>query len=67
MTKLILFIFIFNLIQISSTFASVIDGIDEDTPVELDEIAGDKNLTGSRPWRVPDYSNQKEESIVLLN
>lgn len=31
----------------------------EDTPVVLEEIAGERDLTGSRPWRNPDFSNQK--------
>ncbi len=33
--------------------------MDEDTPVTHEEIAGEKNLTTSRPWRAPDYSNQE--------
>lgn len=32
----------------------------EDAPVSLGEIMGDPNLTQSRPWRPPDYSNQFE-------
>ncbi len=31
----------------------------DDTPVVLDEIAGDRNLTGARNWRSPEYSNQQ--------
>lgn len=31
----------------------------EETPVEFEEIAGDKNLAGSRPWRAPDFSHQE--------
>jgi membrane-bound lytic murein transglycosylase D len=31
---------------------------EEDTPVTHEEIAGEKGLTGSRPWRAPDYTNQ---------
>lgn len=29
-----------------------------DTPVSHEEIAGDRNLTASRPWRAFDFSNQ---------
>lgn len=32
---------------------------DEDTPVDHDEIVGEKNLTASRPWKAPDYSGQE--------
>jgi membrane-bound lytic murein transglycosylase D len=32
--------------------------IDEDTPVSHEEIAGEKNLTTSRPWKAPDFSGQ---------
>lgn len=32
--------------------------IDEDTPVSHDDIAGEKNLTSSRAWKAPDFSNQ---------
>lgn len=32
--------------------------IDEDTPVTHEEIAGEKNLTTSRPWKGPDFSGQ---------
>jgi membrane-bound lytic murein transglycosylase D len=31
---------------------------DEDTPVSHEEIAGEKNVTNSRPWKAPDFSNQ---------
>jgi membrane-bound lytic murein transglycosylase D len=34
--------------------------IDEDTPVTHDEIAGEKELTNSRPWQAPDFSNQEK-------
>jgi membrane-bound lytic murein transglycosylase D len=30
----------------------------QDTAVVAEEVSGEKNLTGSRPWRAPDYSNQ---------
>ncbi len=33
--------------------------IEEDTPVSLEAIGGDRNLTGARPWRAPDFSNQE--------
>lgn len=33
--------------------------VDEDTPVTHDEIAGEKNLTSSRPWKKPDFSKQE--------
>lgn len=33
--------------------------IDTDTPIKLEEIAGDVDLTASRPWRAPDYSAQE--------
>lgn len=32
----------------------------EDTPVVIEEIAGDVGLTGQRPWRPPDFSNQDQ-------
>ncbi|MEI7972976.1 MAG: transglycosylase SLT domain-containing protein [Bdellovibrio sp.] len=32
----------------------------EDTPVVIEEIAGDVGLTGQRPWRPPDFSNQEQ-------
>jgi membrane-bound lytic murein transglycosylase D len=32
---------------------------DEDAPVTHDEIAGEKNLTSSRPWKAPDFSKQE--------
>ena len=32
--------------------------MDEDTPVTHEEIAGEKNLTDSRPWKAPNFSNQ---------
>jgi membrane-bound lytic murein transglycosylase D len=32
--------------------------IDEDTPVSHEDIAGEKNLTTSRPWKAPDFSGQ---------
>lgn len=34
-------------------------GSNDDTPVVLEEIAGERNLTGARNWRPPDYSNQQ--------
>lgn len=34
------------------------DDFDTDTPVSLEEIAGDRSLTGVRPWRPPNYANQ---------
>lgn len=33
--------------------------MDEDTPVSHDEIAGEKNMTASRPWKAPDFSHQE--------
>jgi membrane-bound lytic murein transglycosylase D len=33
--------------------------VQTDTPVQLDDIAGDKNLTGKRPWRPPNYAAQE--------
>lgn len=33
--------------------------VDEGTPVTHEEIAGEKNLTSSRPWKAPDFSGQK--------
>jgi membrane-bound lytic murein transglycosylase D len=33
---------------------------EEEAPVILDEIAGERNLTGSRPWRAPEYDNQEK-------
>jgi membrane-bound lytic murein transglycosylase D len=33
-------------------------GLAEDTPVMIEDIAGDKDLTGIRPWRAPNYSGQ---------
>lgn len=32
--------------------------IDSETPVVIEEIAGDMNLTGQRPWRATDYDAQ---------
>lgn len=32
---------------------------EEDTPVVLEEIAGERDLTGVRNWRSPDYSGQQ--------
>lgn len=32
---------------------------EEETPVVLEEIAGERNLTGIRPWRAPNYSGQQ--------
>lgn len=43
-------------IGILSTFSLYAE--EDDTPVKLDEIAGEKNLTSSRPWRAPDFSQQ---------
>jgi membrane-bound lytic murein transglycosylase D len=40
-----------------SKFAQVID---EDTPVTHEEIAGEKNLTNSRPWKTSDFSGQSQ-------
>ncbi len=34
--------------------------IDQDTPVSHEEISGDMGLTGSRPWRAPDFSQQPQ-------
>ncbi len=34
-------------------------GTTEDTPVVLEEIAGERNLTGARNWRPPDYVNEQ--------
>jgi len=34
------------------------ESVDE-TPVVFDEIAGERNLTGARNWRAPDYTNQQ--------
>ncbi|MEZ0392864.1 MAG: transglycosylase SLT domain-containing protein [Pseudobdellovibrionaceae bacterium] len=39
-----------------STFTPVTD---EDTPVSHEDVAGEKNLTTSRPWKSPDFSNQE--------
>ncbi len=39
-----------------SKFSEVID---EDTPVTLEEIAGEKDLTAARPWQAPDFSKQE--------
>lgn len=33
--------------------------MDEDTPVQHEEIAGDRSLTETRPWRAPDFSKQE--------
>jgi membrane-bound lytic murein transglycosylase D len=33
---------------------------EEEAPVILDEIAGERNLTGSRPWRAPNYAKQEQ-------
>ena len=33
--------------------------MDEDTPVTLEEIAGEKDLTAARPWQAPDFSKQE--------
>ncbi len=32
---------------------------DDDTPVKLEEIAGERDLTPSRPWRAPDFLHQE--------
>jgi membrane-bound lytic murein transglycosylase D len=32
---------------------------DEETPVQLEEIAGEKSLTPSRPWRAPEFNKQE--------
>lgn len=37
-----------------------VDDEASDTPVTHEKIAGDESLTASRPWRAPDYSNQKD-------
>ena len=60
----IVLVFIFSLsafasLQDDTTDATVVDEISDDTPVTHEEIAGDRNLTGSRPWREPNYSDQK--------
>ena len=34
--------------------------VSEDTPVVLEEIAGDRNLTGSRDWQATDFSGQEK-------
>lgn len=41
---------------------SIVSEDDEasDTPVVHEAIEGDQNLTASRPWRAPDYSNQAQ-------
>lgn len=33
--------------------------VDEDTPVSHEDIAGEKDLTSSRPWKSPDFSKQE--------
>jgi membrane-bound lytic murein transglycosylase D len=40
-----------------STFSQVTD---KDTPVSLEEVAGEKSLTQSRPWKAPDFSRQSQ-------
>lgn len=32
---------------------------EEEAPVVLEEISGERNLTGSRPWREPNFANQE--------
>jgi membrane-bound lytic murein transglycosylase D len=32
---------------------------EEEAPVVLEEISGQRNLTGSRPWRAPQFQNQE--------
>ena len=46
--------------DVSVEDSSFSEGIDEDTPVSHEEIAGEKNLTSSRPWKAPDFSNQEK-------
>jgi len=54
---LFLFLFIFNF----SVLAQVEEAGtgEEEAPVVLEEISGDRDLTGARPWRAPQYQNQE--------
>lgn len=47
----------------SNSNAQIADESDiaSDTPVTHDEIEGDKNLTSTRPWQTPVYSNQAQQ------
>lgn len=49
-----------KLVDNSAPDSSFVQEIDEDTPVTHEEIAGEKNLTSSRPWKAPDFSGQEK-------
>lgn len=46
--------------DLSAEDSSFTEEVDEDTPVTHEDIAGEKNLTSSRAWKTPDYSNQEK-------
>lgn len=45
-------------IQVELPSEESIEETAADTPVTHEEIAGDRNLTASRPWKATDFSNQ---------
>ena len=47
-------------VDLTEEDSSFSEEIDEDTPVTHEEIAGEKNLTSSRPWKAPDFSSQEK-------
>lgn len=61
MTGRMIFKKIFLLFLIAAAFcvSEIAWSEEDDTPVKLEEIAGERDLTPSRPWRAPDFSKQE--------
>lgn len=57
-----LFLMLFSFLTMAQDLPDneVAGATDEDTPVTIPQMAGERSLTGSRAWRAPDFSNQEK-------